>query len=428
MPEGASVPAIRCRGLGKQYRLGPRERYRTLRESLVDGFRAPWELVTRRRRGRRGELIWALRDIDLDITAGDVVGIIGRNGAGKTTLLKVLSRITEPTEGYAEVYGRIGSLLEVGTGFHPELSGRENIYLSGAVLGMRRAEIARKFDEIVDFASVAQFLDTPVKRYSSGMYVRLAFAVAAHLETEILLVDEVLAVGDAAFQLKCIGKMSEAASGGKTVLFVTHNMETVTKLCQRAVLMDDGRVTLTGTPEECVNHYLAGIRKTKLTEGTVMSLVRNAGRSEDHSGPVRLTGLALLNDDGVPSWDVRCGGRLSVVLSYDAAVGTSHNVMFAVTFSNIYNQRIATCRSNDASSEPVVVEGPGRARVTIPRVALRPGHYNLTVSVNTEAGYSDGIYDAAVFEVVGTDFYPTGTLPHPTQGSVLFDHTWKLNA
>ncbi len=234
---------ISAEGIGKLYKLGARERYRTLRDSVAGFFNDPVGRF-RSARNRDGEVctFWALRDVSFTIRQGEVVGIIGRNGAGKSTLLKILSRITEPSEGLAKMQGRVGSLLEVGTGFHPELTGRENIFLNGAILGMRRAEIARKFDEIVDFAEVEKFIDTPVKHYSSGMYVRLAFAVAAHLEPEIMIVDEVLAVGDVTFQRKCLGKMGDVAKQGRTVLLVTHNMLPVRTLCTRAILLGDGRV------------------------------------------------------------------------------------------------------------------------------------------------------------------------------------------
>ncbi len=249
-------PMIRVENLSKEYQLGARQAaYSTLRESLVETLRAPLERLRQKRRAV--EAIWALKDVSLEVERGDVVAIIGRNGAGKSTLLKILSRITEPTSGRVKLYGRVGSLLEVGTGFHPELSGRENIFLSGAILGMNKEEIKRKFDEIVAFAEIEKFIDTPIKRYSSGMYMRLAFAVAAHLEPEILLVDEVLAVGDAAFQKKCLGKMSEVAKEGRTVLFVSHNMTAVNQLCPRAVLLADGRVARVGETSEVVAEYLS---------------------------------------------------------------------------------------------------------------------------------------------------------------------------
>ncbi len=247
--------ALRVVNLAKQYRIGEAAglNYRTLRDLLAHGLR----------RGGNRATIWALKDVSFEVRAGEVVGIIGHNGAGKTTLLKILSRVTRPTQGYAELYGRVGSLLEVGTGFHPELTGRENIYLSGAILGMSRAEIDRKFDEIVAFAEVEKFIDTPVKFYSSGMYLRLAFAVAAHLEPEILLVDEVLAVGDAAFQRKCLGKMGEVAREGRTVLFVSHNMSAILHLTQRTLVLKQGRIVFDGPTPEAVDFYLSsGYRRS----------------------------------------------------------------------------------------------------------------------------------------------------------------------
>jgi lipopolysaccharide transport system ATP-binding protein len=253
-------PAIRVENLSKQYRIGTRKRgaSNNLTETLVDGAAAVWRGLTGRGRGGDGaDTFWALKDVSFEVRPGEVVGIIGRNGAGKSTLLKVLSRITEPTSGRAVVRGRMASLLEVGTGFHPELTGRENIYLNGSILGMSRGEIDRKFDEIVAFAEIEQFLDTPVKRYSSGMYVRLAFAVAAHLEPEILVVDEVLSVGDAQFQKKCLGKMDQIGDSGRTVLFVSHNMPTIKAHCTKAVSLRSGRVVEIGSVEAVVGQYMA---------------------------------------------------------------------------------------------------------------------------------------------------------------------------
>ncbi len=247
-----SEPAIRVTGLGKKYRIAhgqQRGGYRTLRETLVDAVKAPF------RKRVAQEDFWALSDVSFEVQPGEVVGIIGRNGAGKSTLLKILSRITKPTTGKVELNGRVGSLLEVGTGFHPELTGRENIYLNGSILGMSRAEVRKKFDEIVAFAEVEKFLDTPVKRYSSGMYVRLAFAVAAHLEPEILIVDEVLAVGDAGFQKKCLGKLSEVARSGRTVLVVSHNLPQLLKTCHRGVYLNAGAVAFDGLVEEAASRY-----------------------------------------------------------------------------------------------------------------------------------------------------------------------------
>jgi lipopolysaccharide transport system ATP-binding protein len=253
--------AISCEGISKRYWIGRQERYRTLRDTLAAMAHAPFRRLTSLRHSpasadnRKPEL-WALKDVSLEVEHGEVLGIIGRNGSGKSTLLKILSRITKPTEGHAEIRGRVGTLLEVGAGFHPELTGRENIYLNGSILGMTRREIERKFDEIVEFAECGRLLDTPMKHYSSGMYVRLAFAVAAHLETEILLVDEVLAVGDAAFQKKCLGKIGEAAGQGRTVLFVSHNMIAVDSLCTRAICLHEGTVVLQGPPGLVTSRYL----------------------------------------------------------------------------------------------------------------------------------------------------------------------------
>ena len=259
-----SITMLHVENLGKQYFIGRREKYRTFRESLTQSLSAPFRRSIQALRGQGqqaaglDQALWALRGVSFEIQQGDVVGVIGRNGAGKSTLLKILSRITEPTTGRVRIRGRVGSLLEVGTGFHPELTGRENIYLNGAILGMRKNEIERKFDEIVDFAETEAFLDTPVKHYSSGMYVRLAFAVAAHLEPEILLVDEVLAVGDIAFQKKCLGKMGDVARTGRTVLFVSHNMAAIAALCNRAFLLDHGQLVAAGETAEVIDRYMEG--------------------------------------------------------------------------------------------------------------------------------------------------------------------------
>ncbi len=263
MTNGVGTRAIRVERLGKSYRLGARKaKYKSLRDAFAEALKAPVQGARSMLGGARvakkpAETIWALRGVSFEIGLGEVVGVIGRNGAGKSTLLKILSRITEPTEGVAEIHGRVGSLLEVGTGFHPELTGAENIYLNGVILGMRRREIDRKFDEIVAFAGVAKFIDTPVKHYSSGMYLRLAFSVAAHLEPEIMLVDEVLAVGDSTFQRKCLDKMEEVGKQGRTVLFVSHNMPAIARLCERTILLDEGGVVADGPSHQVVSAYLS---------------------------------------------------------------------------------------------------------------------------------------------------------------------------
>ncbi len=247
--------AIKVNDLGKEYNIfGEVNRYQTLREKITETLRSPLKNLLH---PTGSESFWALRNISFEVERGLVMGVIGKNGAGKSTLLKILSRVVEPTEGRAEIYGRVGSLLEVGTGFHPELSGRENVYLNGAILGMKRSEIDKKFDEIVAFSEIEQFIDTPVKRYSSGMYMRLAFAVSAHLEPEILIVDEVLAVGDAEFQKKCLGKMSDVAGEGRTVLFVSHNMSAVTRLTKECIILEHGKLTMRAPSQEAVDYYLS---------------------------------------------------------------------------------------------------------------------------------------------------------------------------
>src|SRR5215469_16676511 len=287
-----SAWAIRASGLGKRYRLGQPERYHTLRDTLAPALLTPWTLFRREKK----PVFWALEHVDLTVKQGEVLGLIGRNGAGKTTLLKILGRITRPTRGWAEIHGRVGSLLEIGTGFHPELSGRDNIYLSGAILGMPRREITRKFDEIVAFAEIERFLDTQVKHYSSGMYLRLAFAVAAHLETEILLVDEVLAVGDIRFQKKCLGKMGSVARDGRTVMFVSHHMAAVQQLCSRVFLVRAGTISLQGEPEAVLSRYLNDAIDSR--EGD-FDLTSHPARSTRHRSIIRR--LRLYSSAGEPT-------------------------------------------------------------------------------------------------------------------------------
>ena len=301
--------AIRVEGLSKLYRIGPRERYRTLRDTVTDAMYAPF-----RRSPHPSPLtthdpyIWALKDVSFEVKQGEVVGIIGRNGAGKSTLLKILSRITKPTEGRAEIHGRVASLLEVGTGFHPELTGRENIYLNGAILGMKKAEMERKFDEIVAFAEVEKFIDTPVKHYSSGMYVRLAFAVAAHLEPEILLVDEVLAVGDAAFQKKCLGKMGDVAKEGRTVLFVSHNMASLKQLCPISFWLNAGEIKARGHTADVVASYLTLLDQNCRN--------RTSFFPEDTSKESQLRSARILNKKGEETNNFSCDEPIMIELVY----------------------------------------------------------------------------------------------------------------
>jgi lipopolysaccharide transport system ATP-binding protein len=327
--------AVRVENISKKYYIGRRQQaYRTLREALADAFVAPFRRAGKLLRGQAtgaaglDETIWALRNVSVEIERGEVVGIIGRNGAGKSTLLKILSRITEPTEGYADIHGRVGSLLEVGTGFHNELSGRENVYLNGAILGMKRAEIDRKFDEIIAFAEVERFIDTPVKHYSSGMYLRLAFAVAAHLEPEILLVDEVLAVGDARFQKKCLSKMQDVGHQGRTVLFVSHNMPAITRLCERVILLDEGGVLEDGPSHQVVSAYLnAGLGTTAAREWP--DLAKAPG-----DDVVRLRAVRVRTEDGRITDAVDIRRPVAIEMEYQV-LQPDHLLM---PYYNVFNQ------------------------------------------------------------------------------------------
>ena len=325
--------AIRVEHLSKRYRIGRRERYRALRDVLTERISAPFRARKKSsaRSSAASDYIWALQDVSFEVQRGDVVGIIGANGAGKSTLLKILTRITEPTSGSAEIHGRVGPLLEVGTGFHAELTGRENVYLNGAILGMRKKEIDRKFDEIVAFAEVEKFMDTPVKHFSSGMYVRLAFAVAAHLEPEILLVDEVLAVGDVSFQKKCLGKMEGVAKQGRTVFFVSHNMQAVERLCTRAILLEQGKVAAMGSPNEVISTYLqSGLEKEgqrvwpnpQAAPGD-QAVRLNAIRVCDAQGQVssQFSIRSSINVE-VDFWVLEAGHRLDVHLYFYDSMGT----------------------------------------------------------------------------------------------------------
>ncbi len=378
-PRTMTAPVISVRHISKQYRIGThRARYRMLRDDLAQALTRPFRQAT-----RRGEeaLIWALKDVSLDIRQGEIVGVIGRNGAGKTTLLRILSGITYPTEGRAEIRGRVGSLLEVGTGFHPELTGRENIYLNGAILGMTRAEIRRKFDEIVAFAEVDKFIDTPVKRYSSGMYVRLAFAVAAHLEPEILLVDEVLAVGDAQFQRKCLGKMGEVATAeGRTILFVSHNLAAVQELCRSAIVLDAGRVYRIAPAAEACDAYLRLVSGPGKDRGIV------------RGGTFEIAGLRVEGD----------GGRLPaplepatfvVPIRFRAPCSDPHVHLFVQTPEGETIFGLGSTELSGRRSWPASREFEIRFRVE--HLALLPGPHRLTLKVRS--------YDLGVDEVLHTD-------------------------
>lgn len=382
---------IQTTGLGKMYHIGgDRERYRTLRGSLVKAVKRPIERI--RHPGavtHRSEPLWALRGVDLEIRRGDVLGIIGRNGTGKSTLLKVLSRITQPTEGRVEMRGRVGSLLEVGTGFHSELTGRENIVLNGAILGMSRSEIRRKYDEIVEFSEMERFLDTPVKRYSSGMYVRLAFAVAAHLEPEILLVDEVLAVGDAGFQKKCLGKMEDMAGGGRTVLFVSHNMATILSLCSRAVLLEGGHIVMDAVPTEVVRHY------QMIGAGDVNRFLPTAPHARRGDGRVRIDDFRI---DPLP---LQTGQRAEFEfrLSRTKSNGAPVRFELAVGVFTEYGIPIMSLSSRDMGRSFEVDGAASVVVVSVPSLPLAPGRYRLNLWLGAGAQPIDWLHDCMTMEV-----------------------------
>ena len=406
---------VRVEGLGKQYRIGARRRYRTLRESIVETASAPLRWLRRRRTAAadaEAHRIWALRDVSFDVHRGEVVGVIGRNGAGKSTLLKVLSQITEPTAGEVEIRGRVGSLLEVGTGFHPELSGRENLFLNGAILGMKRAEIRAKFDEIVGFAEVEAFIDTPVKHYSSGMYMRLAFAVAAHLEPEILVVDEVLAVGDAAFQKKCLGKMKDVSRQGRTVLFVSHNMHAVNALCSRGLVLHGGQVAFDGTAAGGVARYL---EQGASAAGSDVPPEARPGSGEWRFTSV--TGPEAAIDPAGP-----------VEFAFQVAP-TRPGVGPAYLSGHVVNDQGAVLTQCDSRLVGVWVSGdePVGGRFRIDGLWLKPGRYTLDLYLCTPSGIIDLFERAAAFEASPVLPYPHSASPESTAAAlVLADFAWNL--
>jgi lipopolysaccharide transport system ATP-binding protein len=383
---------ISVRGLGKQYRIGARQvAYHTLRDSIMRTLSRGF----RRRSGEGARTFWALRDVTVDVRPGEVVGIIGRNGAGKSTLLKVLSRITEPTEGEVDLYGRVGCLLEVGTGFHSELTGRDNIFLSGAVLGMRREEINRKFDDIVAFAEVADFLDSPIKHYSSGMTLRLAFSVAAHLEPEILIIDEVLAVGDAPFQQKCLGKMGDAARQGRTILFVSHNMAAVRSLCRRVLLLEAGRIAMDGDVDACIQRYIAHATESGANQVDVAAIHRRHGY-----GGLRFRRLTLraTGDQAV----VAVGRRIDLEIEVHVEAPVN-DVELSVVVDTAEGVRVCECPSSLTIGRITRLEpGMYRTECRIDENIFNPGRYVLTVIARGGQRVLDEVPDAMAFEVVWT--------------------------
>lgn len=428
---------VRARGLGKRYAIGERQvsGQMTLRDQLTHSFKSTLQAGTRafkktplssdcsndRAIASRPKDFWALKDISFEVRRGEIVGIIGRNGAGKSTLLKILSRITEPTAGEVEIEGRVASLLEVGTGFHPELTGRENIFLNGSILGMSRAEIKQKFDEIVAFSEIEQFLETPVKRYSSGMYVRLAFAVAAHLEPDILIVDEVLAVGDTAFQKKCLGKMGDvAAQDGRTVLFVSHNMATMSALCDRAYLLEKGQIVGQGATHQIVSQYMRSVEG--LMSQSQTSLEHRQDRSGD--GSARIISIEVNDADGADRITVT--SRLRVTLGYRSETPLVYASFSASIYDYAKNIGIVSLHTDIAGGIPEKLPPAGSVTCITEPLYLTPGRCYLNLTLLKGGNRVDYIQYAAYFEVEPEDIYGTGKLPRRHSVFCIKQQSWSV--
>jgi len=421
------APIIEVHNLTKEYRIGREERHdETLREVIARKIKAP--LNAMRNSGERTKAdkfhhFLALDDVSFDVAEGEVVGIIGGNGAGKSTLLKILARITDPTSGMVKIRGRMASLLEVGTGFHPELTGRENIFLNGATLGMRKAEITANFDEIVAFAEIDQFIDTPVKRYSSGMYVRLAFAVAAHLKPEILVVDEVLAVGDMAFQKKCIGKMSEVSRGGRTVLFVSHNMAAVENLCQRGVVLNKGNLVFDGSTRDALQHYLS-INAGKFGVFEHVVQFEDARKRNSPQGKLLQKAELSTDDDRPPHLGIPLGARLKIKVHFDLPSPTdSFNI--GIGFNNNYGHRVFTANSCfEPDRSPEARSGRQVFVCDIPSLTLVPGEYTTYLWLDIGNQKADAIEDAIPISILESDYYGTGKVSW--RGAFVLPQRWQL--
>ncbi len=411
-------PVISVRGLGKRYELGQTVSATTLRDSVAAGAR---RLFRRPKDSRRAALreFWALKDVGFDIAEGEVVGIIGHNGAGKSTLLKILSGITEPTEGEVRMRGRVGALLEVGTGFHPELSGRENVFMNGAILGMSQAEIRSKFDEIVAFAGIDQFIDTPVKRYSSGMLVRLGFAVAAHLEPEILVVDEVLAVGDEEFQRKCIGKIGDVAKAGRTTLFVSHNMAAVEALCSRCLLLQGGSVVAEGAVSEVIDTYRM---VAPATSEAVVALANHAGRPADR--PVLMTAISVQDEHGQLTTSFAPGDTVRFVVEHNRSERGISPVLGVVLKTADQAPVLAIDNRIVGGYRFAKTDSAGRIACTLPDLPLVPGIYLVDAWFGDSFSSLDLVRNAASLEIRAIDVYGTGRLPPRGTGPLLWRGEW----
>jgi len=423
-------PVIQVEHLSKHYRLGLIGGG-TLREDLhrwwakARGRPDPLLKIGQEDHGNReGGELWALRDVSFQVQEGEILGIIGRNGAGKSTLLKILSRITAPTTGQVKIRGRVGSLLEVGTGFHPELTGRENIYLNGAILGMKKAEIDRKLDEIIDFAEIEQFIDTPVKRYSSGMYVRLAFAVAAHLEPEILVVDEVLAVGDAAFQSKCLGKMETISElDGRTILFVSHNLAAVGNLCTKGMVIAAGTTQFTGNTSDAITFYLAQQQKYK--HG--ITLREREDREGAHN--IRMVDMWVEIENLQKSKSMKAGEDMAIVIQYESNAEIK-NPRIVIGIYDLMNVPVARLDTNITRGLPRQWQGNGKIICHVEKLSLCPAAYYANVAIYNNGELEDYLVRAIDFEILSSDFFGTGKFFSDSElrlAKALYRHSWSVN-
>jgi lipopolysaccharide transport system ATP-binding protein len=422
------APAISVQGLSKRYVLGAMAGHDTLRDQLAHGAKALWRTVRmgskpETERAADADTFWALKDLSFELGEGEVLGVIGRNGAGKSTLLKLLSQITEPTEGEVRIRGRVASLLEVGTGFHPELTGRENIYLNGAVLGMSRSETRKKFDEIVAFSEVEKFLDTPVKRYSSGMFVRLAFAVAAHLEPDIMIVDEVLAVGDSAFQNKCLGKMQNIAKAGRTVMFVSHNIGMISNLCTRGLVLQKGRLVYYGETAEAVrqyNHLVARGSSDHETAGVLHEIPPPV------DGSFAITKVEMLEADGSAKEVVGTWDDLTFRIQYHCPRPVPRGSV-AIQFTSFDGTRVAVLSTEPDSTLPIEMRtGINTVELNIPRLPFAAGEYLLSFGIAMpHVEYLSWQQDICTLSVIPRDVYKSGLAPALPRSLMALDHRWK---
>jgi lipopolysaccharide transport system ATP-binding protein len=416
-----SEPVIRVENIGKRYSIGSQLGQPKSISDTVQGYlQSPTRLLQHFRIGPPTELLWAIKDVSFDVYEGEVVGIIGRNGAGKSTLLKVLARITEPTEGQATIRGKVSSLLEVGIGFHPDLTGRENIYLYGVILGMTKVEIDRKFDEIVAFGGVEKFIDTPMKHYSSGMYVRLAFAVAAHVEPDVLLIDEVLAVGDAAFQNKCLGRIDAISKEGRTVLFVSHNIPALLSLCSRAILLSGGTVTADGKTREVLDTYLEGIK-----EKSELPLFARKDRRGDQR--LKFVGFEMRDWQGVEVGSLVSGQDVTLALKYESSDGEPlNNVHVELELYGKFHESLCQLSTNFHQVDFQEIPAAGAIELKIPRLPLQAGRYMFDLYATVSGGMSDYIQDAGALNVEPGDFFGSGRLPPVGHGIFLVQHSWSV--